>query len=449
LETTLFGPESGRSLDWQVFLSTPLGKLYQTIPFHILTDLLPAKKNNAGIKGRFTTAGGFGLQILKHYYKVSDLKLIELLNDNWVMQYFCGIRLKTGERIKDEEVVGRWRSYFGRYLDLDIAQYAICREWQPDMEQTQTNLSDATCIESYVRYPTDVKLLWESVEYLWNELRKLSRAIGLPLFRSKFKDLKKAYQSYSKQRRKTHKQTKKLKRRLLHLLNKLFGFTPGIIGLWKKKEPLLKKYPIKRNFFERLSTIKKVLNQQQFMFTQGINKVKDRIISLAKPYLRPIVRGKEKKRVEFGMKVNVMQVDGINLIEHGSFDAFNEGTRLKKTVWKHRKYIGELLHVGADRIYATNKNRKFCTQQGIFTGFIPKGKKTNDKQKKQLRSLINKERATRLEGSFGTVKNHYLLDKVKARKEHTERAWIFFGFLTADIVAMSKKTKPPPKFGIS
>lgn len=445
METTLFGPESGRSQDWQVFLSTPLGKLYLTIPFRVVTDLLPPKKNNVGVKGRFSAVGGLGLQILKHYYKVSDSKLIELLNDNWVMQYFCGIRLKKGERIKDEDVVGRWRAYFGRHLDFDLAQYKMCQEWQVEMKQTQTNLSDATCIESYVRYPTDAKLLWESVAYLWKELRKLSRAIGLPFFRSKYKAVKQAYQSYSKQKRKTHKQTKRLKGRLLHLLNKLLGLTPSIIGLWRKKEPLLKEYPVKRNFFERLSTIKKVLCQQQLMFTQGINKVKDRIVSLAKPYLRPIVRGKEKKRVEFGMKVNVMQVDGINFIEHGSFDSFNEGTRLKKTVWKHRKYFGKLLHIGADRIYATNKNRKFCSQQHIFTGFIPKGKRTNDEQKKQLRRLINKERATRLEGSFGTVKNHYLLDKVKARKEHTEKAWIFFGFLTANVVAMRRKTKPLPR----
>lgn len=444
METLLFNAESGRSLDWQLFQATRLGKLYQTIPFRALTKLLPAKRSNAGAKGRFSAAGGIGLQILKHYYKQSDEKLIEQLNDNWVMQYFCGIRLPRGERIKDAEVVGRWRSYLGKNLEIDLAQYVISKGWGEDMEQSQTNLSDATCIESYVRYPTDVKLLWECVEYLWTELRKLSRAIGLPLFRSKYKELKKAYLSYSKQRRKTYKQTHKLKRRLLYMLNKLFGLAPGIIALWKKSQAMLKEYPVKRNFFERLSIIKKVLGQQQLMFTQGINKVKDRIISLAKPYLRPIVRGKENKRVEFGMKVNVMQVDGINLIEYGSFNAFNEGTRLKKTVWKHRKYFGALLHLGADRIYATNKNRKFCKQQGIFTGFIPKGRKSNNKQQKQLRSLINKERATRLEGSFGTVKNHYLLDKVKARKEHTERAWIFFGFFTADIVAMSKKTKPPP-----
>ncbi|MEM1001345.1 MAG: transposase [Bacteroidota bacterium] len=133
METTLFGAESGRSLEWQLFLAHPLGKLYQTIPFQAITQLLPIRKNNCGVKGRFTRAGGLGLQILKHYYKQSDKKLIEQLNSNWAMQLFCGIRLKKGEQIKDEEVVGRWRAYFGLHLDLDLAQYSLAQVWQGQM----------------------------------------------------------------------------------------------------------------------------------------------------------------------------------------------------------------------------------------------------------------------------------------------------------------------------
>jgi hypothetical protein len=52
-----------------------------------------------------------------------------------------------------------------------------------------------------------------------------------------------------------------------------------------------------------------------------------------------------------------------------------------------------------------------------------------------------------LEGSFGNEKNHYLLDKIKARNKQTEIFWILFGVMTAKSVlmgrriAMSKKTK--------
>ena len=49
-------------------------------------------------------------------------------------------------------------------------------------------------------------------------------------------------------------------------------------------------------------------------------EVKHRIVSIDRPYIRPIVR-----RVEFGAKVNNIQIDGISFIEYHSFEAFNEG----------------------------------------------------------------------------------------------------------------------------
>ena len=54
-------------------------------------------------------------------------------------------------------------------------------------------------------------------------------------------------------------------------------------------------------------------------------KVSDCIVSIDRHYIRPIVRDKEAKSVEFGAKVNNIQIDGISFIEHISFKAFHEG----------------------------------------------------------------------------------------------------------------------------
>lgn len=56
-----------------------------------------------------------------------------------------------------------------------------------------------------------------------------------------------------------------------------------------------------------------------------------------------------------------------------------------------------------------------------------------------MRAILNKERGTKLEGSFGNEKNYYLLQKVNARNEHTERCWIFFGMLTANASIISQR----------
>lgn len=61
--------------------------------------------------------------------------------------------------------------------------------------------------------------------------------------------------------------------------------------------------------------------------------------------------------------------------------------------------------------------------------------------KKVLRNKLSKERATRLEGSFGTQKQHYLLARIKARNRKSEILWIFFGIHTANAVLMIDKIR--------
>ena len=160
-------------------------------------------------------------------------------------------------------------------------------------------------------------------------------------------------------------------------------------------------------------------------------------------YLRPIIRGKETKSVEFGAKVNNIQIDGISFIEHISFKAFNEGVRLKDCIHLQQQLTRvRVKALAADSIYANNANRKFCTKYHISTSFKRKGRAAKDEPlRKILRSELSRERATRLEGSLGTQKQHYSLARIKARNRKTEVLWIFFGIHTANAVCMIEKVE--------
>jgi len=148
-------------------------------------------------------------------------------------------------------------------------------------------------------------------------------------------------------------------------------------------------------------------------------------------FIRP---GEEIKSVEFGAKVNLIQVDGINFIEHIAFKAFNEGTRgISSIQYAQALFRKKTTHFAADSIYATNKTRKYCScrPSPVYTSFKSKGKKAKDEaERSKLRSLLSKERSTRLEGSFGTEKEHYNLRKIKARTKHTEILWILIPSVT-------------------
>ncbi len=411
------------------FLQTDLGQLYLSIPFDPLAATIPSPKHTQsgkGCKPWFDVKGGIALQFLKHYLCLSDELLMQRINTDWSMQLFCGIQLKPTEVIKDTNLPSYWRGYIGKYLDIPSMQQKFAAYWKVDMSSINCSSEDATCYESRMSYPTPVKLLWDCCNNTYLSYNSIKKQLQQRRSRCNYDNRKKEFLSYQKTKKKTKKQEKKLIKKLLKFLLRLLNLHRTIVTA--------KQINLSAKQKQQLLTITAVYEQQHSKVYGKVEQIKDRILSLSKPYIRPIVRGKETKAVEFGAKVNKLQIDGISFIEHFSYDAFNEGTRLQNCIALHRKLFGKCTHHSADKIYATNANRSYCTTQKIITNFIPKGKQKQAhlEQSKIMRVVLDKERATRLEGSFGNEKNHYLLQKVNARNAVTEKCWIFFGIMAAN-----------------
>ena len=87
-----------------------------------------------------------------------------------------------------------------------------------------------------------------------------------------------------------------------------------------------------------------------------------------------------------------------------------------------------------------NANRDLCSKNGIQTSFVQKGKRAKERREKDfVRQELARVRATAMEGSFGTQKEHYSLRRVKARKKETEILYIFFGIHTANAVLLAER----------
>jgi len=439
-EISFISPQKEFSLYWNSFLESELGKTYQAIPWEKLIKSLKLKDNRHGRSSQFSPQGKLALMFLKAYSGLSDRKLYEHLNGSIQYQLFCGIILGP-DKLADFKIISRIRTEIAMKLNIKITQDILAIAWKPFMENPNIVLEDATCYESYMRYPTNVKLLWESTEWMYGQLKLTCKYLKIPTPRTKYLKQRDRYFAYSRKRRKSKKERTVLSRSLLHLLNKLIEEQDKIEDQYR----IHIKFPEK--YRKRRRVIRKVLSQQQEMFTTGNYSIPDKIVSISKSYVRPIVRGKETKKVEFGAKVNMIQVDGINFIEHLSFDAFNEGPRLIESVRYSRTLFGKITHVSADDIYASNANRKWCTGQKIITNFKRKGRAGKyEDQRKIIAAELRKERATRMEGSFGTEKQHYTLDKIKARTEQNEILWIFFGVHTANAVRIAKRLAQEKSF---
>jgi hypothetical protein len=432
-EISFISPEKEFSLYLQSFKESELGGIYQAIPWNDIVRKLKIKENKKGPDLIFGPQGMVALMFLKSYVECSDEMLINHLNGNIHFQIFCGILLGA-ERIKNFKIVSDIRCRLARNLDVKEVQGVLASYWKPYMIDTNIMMEDATCYETSMRYPTNVKLLWESTEWSYNQLKVICKYLKIRMPRNKYEEQWNKYNNYSHKRKKINKETIPRTRSLLYLLGKLLGL------LREKEDQYEDQLDLPKKYHERIKVIRKVLKQQKEIFETGNNSVPDRIVSISKSYIRPIVRGKETKPVEFGAKVNMIQIDGINFIEHLSFDAFNEGTRLVKSIRYGRSLFGKITHISADDIYATNANRKYSTAAHIVTNFKRKGRAGKHEEHRQIISReLRKERATRMEGSFGTEKEHYGLKRIRAMTELNEILWIFFGVHTANAVRIAKR----------
>jgi hypothetical protein len=82
-----------------------------------------------------------------------------------------------------------------------------------DMENLHLTMMDATCFDSYFRYPTYVKLHWECVERLWDVLiPDICPAFKIAMPRSKYAKQKEKYLHYSRLRKKSRKKPMHIKK---------------------------------------------------------------------------------------------------------------------------------------------------------------------------------------------------------------------------------------------
>ncbi|MDC2282732.1 transposase [Bacteroides stercoris] len=358
------------------FNESELGKLHSVFPFECMAKAAGLSDRRLGRRNIFSPSAKIALMVLKAYTGFSDRQLVEHLNGNIHYQIFCGIMIPPSLPITNFKIVSSIRNEIASRLDIDSFQEILASHWKPYLDNLHVCMTDATCYESHMRFPTDMKLLWESLEWLYRHICRHCRELGIRRPRNKYRNVVESYLSYCKKRKRRASRTRMLKRRMIKLLEKLLSQRDGIHN-------------------------------------------------------------------EYGAKVNNIQIDGISFIEHLSFKAFNEGIRLKDCIRMQQKLMNVRVRcVAADSIYANNANRKFCTKYGISTSFVRKGRAAKDEPlRKVLRSELSKERTTRLEGSFGTQKQHYSLSRIKARNRKTEILWIFFGIHTANAILMIEKIR--------
>ena len=160
---------------------------------------------------------------------------------------------------------------------------------------------------------------------------------------------------------------------------------------------------------------------------------------ISQPHVRPILRGKQGKKVEFGAKLGLALADGFVKAQTISWEAYNESADLIPHVIAYKELYGyypELVQV--DKIYGTNENRKWCKARKIRMTVAPKGKPKQMTQYQKRKHKKELAERNQVEGKIGQAKQGYGLNQIKAKMSQTSDSWIGVTLFIANLVTFAQ-----------
>jgi hypothetical protein len=394
-----------------------------------------------------------GSVIIKHKLNMSDEETVLQIQENPYLQYFVGLSSYSDKLPFTPSLFVEIRKRMGGEVFSSFEQ-AILESLDEKKKQHQSDVAsqtavtenkgkllvDATVAEQAIRYPTDISLLNEAreiSEQLVDELYHLSDLKKKP--RTYRQQARKRYLAISKSRNPGGKRRRKAIREQLQYLRRNFRHIENLLDLLAGSS-----FPLPHKRQRQYWIIQHLYDQQSGMYKDKTRRCDNRMVSISQPHVRPIVRGKASHKVEFGSKLSVSMVDGIALVDHFGWEAFNESTDLVTQIEYYKKRYGYYPEVVlADGIYGTRANRKYMKKHGIRFGgkALGRPKKQTVENAKQLKQekLQRKQDALEripIEGKFGQGKNGYRLNYIRARTLKTSEAWINSIFLVMNLMLL-------------
>jgi len=425
-----------------------------------------------------------GAVIIKHKLCLSDEETIEQIRENLYFQYFVGLKMFQTKAIFVPSLFVEIRKRMGEQIFKSFEQSIIHavsekkitvpdddpggpntstpNDTKTEHSKTQSEapekapkespeepthqgslILDATVAEQAIRFPTDLGLLNEAreiSEQIIDTLHPLSSLKKKP--RTYRQKARKAYLAIVKRRRPGKKLYRQGNKQQLQYLRRNLKQIEKMLDSRIDRE-----IPLSRKQLRQYWVIQTLFKQQEMMHKTNTRRCDDRIVSISQPHVRPIIRGKQNKAVEFGAKLSVsLTGNKIACVDELRWDAFHEGKDLISQVEaykvRHNHYPEKVL---VDPLYGTRENRNYLKEKGIHYAGKPLGrpKKETEENKAQLKEEKQQRRndycqRIPIEGKFGQGKSAYGLNKIQAKTAKTSFAWINSIFFIMNLLILAK-----------
>lgn len=440
------------------------------VPYYEQT--FTSKEGRPPVNGRVV----IGALVIKHYLNITDRETIQQIRENMFMQYFLGYSSFTNEAPFSPTLFVSMRERLNLELMNKITDVVILhgekstseknpKSLEKDVEndkpdQDKSNqvplevssetkqeeakithqgrmIVDASVAPQNITYPTDLKLI-DAARKKSEELidRLYHKSVhGNQKARTYREIAKKKFINLAKKKNKTAKEIYKANGQQIRYLKRNVSYIDRYIKELRESNIEI---PLKKKHWQYLETIQEVHRQQWEMHRTKTHRIDNRIVNIHQPYVRPIVRGKDSVKVEFGSKLQVTLLNGFSYIDKLSWDPFNEGITLLSAVEQYKNKFGFYpKEVLADKIYANRANRSQLKLIGINFKAKPLGRPS---QNGALANHVSPGERNPIEGKFGQAKVAYGLDNIRAKLQTTSESWIATIFLVLNLLNLVRRS---------
>ena len=363
-----------------------------------------------------------GACIIQAEYGYSDEEVALQIQETAYLQFFCGYTEYNDEKPPfDPSLMVYFRKrltpeILGEINEMIISNSETEEKSDNDDESNPpsnsgTMIVDATCAPSQIKYPQDTELL--------NEAREITEEVIDELH---IPGNGKKPRTYRKKARKQYLHIARSKKRTAKKVRKAIGQQLSYI---KRNLKTIENLPVKtdnlpKQLRAKLETVKKLYDQQKYMYDNHTHSVSDRIVSISQPWLRPIVRGKSKAPVEFGAKLDISVVNGFTRLEYHSFDAYNEALKLSDMIERYKERTGCYPErILADKIYRNRENLSYCAERKIRLSGPAHGRPKKDEICDKKQDYIDESERVEVERKFSLAKRKCGIGLIVTRLKET------------------------------
>jgi hypothetical protein len=421
-------------------------RLSELIPWNEFEQEYASNFNDQGNEA-FPFQVAMGSLIVKEQLRLPDRETVEAITENPYIQFFLGYRTFLEDAPFDPSLMVHFRKRIPKDLLLRMNERIALglRKSNDARDKTEDGknqdegpndagpsgklIIDATCAPEDMKYPTDVGLLNDAreitervIDILWDKL-PAGKKLGIKKPRTYRLKARQAFLNVIRQKKPRYSVVRKGIRKQINYCVRNHETVKRLVIKGASLQN------IDSTLYRKLLVASEVLRQQRELLRlpkNAIRHIDDRIVSISKPHVRPIVRGKASAAVEFGAKISASVIGGMFFLDRHSWDSYNECNDLQQQAERFKERTGhypESIH--ADKIYQTRENRAWCKKENIRLSGPKLGRPIEDieilrtQQKQQRQDEIDR---IEIEGKFGVGKRRFSLDrimmKLRATSEH-------------------------------